>query len=134
MALPDFHKDFRLHTTHHAKEWIDARTHTSSAIDTLGEHSICFLVDCGVVTGTVDYYLEESADNGAEDTWAKITGSDMPQVSTSNTTQRIRVLLNNRERYLRAKLVLAGGDSFVSAIALSQPTNTAQATACDTNI
>ena len=133
MALPDFHKDFRLHSLHHAKEWTDG-THTSASIDALGEHSICFLIDCGVVSGTVDFYLEESSDDGSSDSWAKVTGSDMPQVSTSNQTKRIRVLLSPRERYLRAKLVVAGGDAFVSAIALSQPTNTTQAQACDTNI
>lgn len=133
MALPDFHKDFRLHSLHHAKEWTDT-THVSSSIDTLGEHSVCFVIDCGVVSGTVDYYLEESSDNGSADSWAKIAGSDMPQVQTSNETQRIRVLLAPRERYLRAKLVVSSGDAFVSSLALSQPTNTTQAHACDTNI
>lgn len=133
MALPDFHKDFRLHSLFPAGECTDT-THTSSSIDTLSEHSICFLIDCGQVSGTADFYLEESSDDGNSDSWTKITGSDMPTVSTDNQTKRIRVLLNNRKRYLRTKLVVAGGDAFVSSIALSQPTNTAQATACDINI
>ena len=133
MALPDFHKDFRLHSTHHAKEWTDT-THISSAIDTLGEHSICFLIDVGVVSGTVDFFIEESGDSGSSDSWEKVAGSDIPQITSSNQGSRLRVLLNSRERYLRGKLVVAGGDAFASVIALSQPTNTARATACETNI
>jgi len=133
MALPDFHKDFRLHALHHAKEWSDT-THVSAAIDTRSEHAICFVIDTGAVSGTVDFFLEESSDSGVADSWAKVTGSDLPQVSTNDQTRRIRVLLNSRERYLRGKLVVAGGDAFAAVIALSQPTNTAHAIACEINI
>ncbi len=133
MALPDFHKDFRLHSVFPTGECTD-ETHTSAAIDTQSEHSICFVVLCGQVSGTVDFYIEESSDSGVADSWAKVTGSDMPQIATNNEAKRIRVLLNSRERYLRGKLVVAGGDAFASVIALSQPTNTTHATACDTNI
>ena len=87
MALPDFHKDFRLHSVFPTEERTDT-THTSSAIDTLAEHSICFIVACGQVSGTVDFYIEESSDSGAGDAWAKVAGSDLPQVATDGETRR----------------------------------------------
>jgi len=133
MPIIDFHKAFRLHLAFPPVEYTDT-VHTSSALDTLGDDSICFVISCGQVSGTVDFYIEESSDDGVSDSWVKVTGSDMPQIATNNQAKRVRSLLNSRERYLRAKMTVAGGDAFASVIALSQPTYTGDSTPCETNI
>jgi hypothetical protein len=100
------------------------------AVDCAGIEEVLVVLDAGIVGGTVNVHVEESA-NGSTG-WADITGAAFTEVDSDNDDAvyqgRIKIT-PSRERYLRAYAVVAtaAGDFSVLMVlgnAANQPVQT----------
>jgi hypothetical protein len=76
-------------------------------------------VEVGLATtGNVTVKLQESSDDGSEDTYADITDATTPAVDPTGDyeTYLIEVNLSERERYIRAVATAAGGGTVVCGV------------------